>query len=360
MSKYYLGIMCGTSLDSIDISMIRCHGDKIKVMAFAEYRLKNKIKEKINILKTNANQEIINKNLELEVTSLIASNVIDFLKKHKINKSLISAIGFAGITLNHSPHLGKSTYLGNPKKLSSILSIPIIADFRQTDIDAGGQGAPLTGFFHKYLNDTMNSSITYINLGGFTNISIPKNRSMISYDTGPANYLIDLWCREKFDIEYDLDGGLASMGDVDTKLLKNMLKESFFKKPPPKSTGFELFNLNWIEKHLSKVSRPRDIDVLSTLTYLTILTVSDEIKKYNIKSGSIFIYGGGAFNKLLVNGILDISNKKNLKLLKYGIDEKNLEATAFAWFAFARNNQVEFKKSNITGAKRTYFLGNIY
>jgi len=99
---------------------------------------------------------------------------------------------------------------------------------------------------------------------------------------------------------------------------------------------------------------------LSTLTYLTILTVSDEIKKYNIKSGSIFIYGGGAFNKLLVNGILDISNKKNLKLLKYGIDEKNLEATAFAWFAFARNNQVEFKKSNITGAKRTYFLGNIY
>ena len=65
-------------------------------------------------------------------------------------------------------------------------------------------------------------------------------------------------------------------------------------------------------------------------------------------------------NKLLVNGILDISNKKNLKLLKYGIDEKNLEATAFAWFAFARDNQIEFKKSNITGAKRTYFLGNIY
>ena len=115
MSKYYLGIMCGTSLDSIDISMIRCHGDKIKVIAFAEYRLKNKIKAQINIFKTNTNQEIINKKLEIQVTTLIASNVIDFLKKHKINKSLISAIGFAGITLNHSPHLGKSTYLGDPK-----------------------------------------------------------------------------------------------------------------------------------------------------------------------------------------------------------------------------------------------------
>ena len=75
---------------------------------------------------------------------------------------------------------------------------------------------------------------------------------------------------------------------------------------------------------------------------------------------SIFIYGGGDFNKLLVNGILDISNKKNLASLKYGNDEKNLEATTFAWFAYARDNQVVFKKSNITGAKENYYLGNIY
>ena len=120
MSKYYLGIMCGTSLDSIDISMIRCHGGKIKVIGFAEYKLKNKIKEQINTLKTNVNREGINKKLDLEVNTLIANNVIDFLKKHKINRNLVSAIGVAGITLNHSPHLGKSTYLENPKKLSTI------------------------------------------------------------------------------------------------------------------------------------------------------------------------------------------------------------------------------------------------
>ena len=230
MSKYYLGIMCGTSLDSIDISMIRCYGGKIKVIAFAEYRLEDRIKEQINILKNKKNQEKTNKKLGLELTTLIANNVIDFLIQHKIDKNLISAIGFAGITLNHSPHLRRSTYLGNPGKLANLLSLNVISDFRQTDIDAGGQGAPLTGYFHKYLNEAMKSSITYVNLGGFANISIPKNRSLISYDTGPANYLIDLWCREKFDIEYDLEGRLASMGDIDTKFLKNMLREKFFKK----------------------------------------------------------------------------------------------------------------------------------
>ena len=196
--------MCGTSLDSIDISIASITGKRILVKFFDEYKLDPALKDIINEIKTNSNSSNNLKKVNSSITFLIAKNVQQSISKYKLSYKDIHAVGFTGITLNHSPHLGKSTYLGDPKKLSSILSIPIIADFRQTDIDAGGQGAPLTGFFHKYLNDTMNSSITYINLGGFANISIPKNRSMISYDTGPANYLIDLWCREKFDIEYDL------------------------------------------------------------------------------------------------------------------------------------------------------------
>ena len=260
----------------------------------------------------------------------------------------------------HRPDLKKSLYLGNPKILSSILSIPIVSDFRQTDINVGGQGAPLTGLFHKHLNLITNKSLIYLNLGGFANITIPNRNKTISYDVGPANYLIDTWCREKFDIEFDLSGRLASMGEIDYEILRVMLKDKYFIKSPPKSTGFELFNMNWIKKYLKNTSCPRDINVLATLTYLTVITISNDLNTYKNKPDSIYFYGGGSFNKLIVQGIIDLTKLKKVKSLRYGINEKNFEATAFAWLALMRINGVKFPKSSITGAKKSYYLGNIY
>ena len=360
MSKYYLGIMCGTSLDSIDISIINAAGKKFKVFGFQEYQLSQKFKNKINGLKSSKPTTTAVNNFNAEITTLIIGQVKNILKKYRLDKSDISAIGYAGITLNHRPDLKKSLYLGNPKILSSMLSIPVISDFRQTDIDAGGQGAPLTGLFHKYLNRIMNKSLIYLNLGGFANVSIPNKAKLMSYDTGPANYLIDAWCREKFDIEFDLNGRLASMGEIDFEILKLMLKDKYFIKKPPKSTGFELFNMGWIMKHLKKTSFSSDINILATLTYLTVITVSNDINKYNNQPNSIFFYGGGAFNKLIVEGIIDLTKLKKVKSLRYGINEKNLEATAFAWLALMRINRVKFPKSEITGASKSYYLGNIY
>jgi anhydro-N-acetylmuramic acid kinase len=360
MSKYYLGVMCGTSLDSIDISIINAVGKKFKVFGFKEYQLSQKFKDEINSLKSSKPKNIEVNNFNIKITTLIISHIKNILKKYKLNKSDISAIGYAGITLDHRPDLKKSLYLGDPEILATLLSIPVISDFRQTDIDAGGQGAPLTGLFHKYLNTITNKNLIYLNLGGFANVSIPNKSKLISYDTGPANYLIDAWCREKFDIEFDLNGRLASMGEIDSEVLKLMLKDKYFIKKPPKSTGFELFNLSWIRKYLKKNSFYRDINILSTLTYLTVITVSNDINKYKDKPNSIFFYGGGAFNKLIVQGIIDLTKLKKVKSLRYGIDEKNLEATAFAWLASMRINGIKFPKSEITGSSKSYYLGNIY
>ena len=360
MSKYYLGVMCGTSLDSIDISIISATGKKFKVFGFREYPLSQKFKDKINDLKSAKPKNIEVNNVNIEITNLIISQIKNILAKHKLDKSNISAIGYSGITLCHRPDLKKSLYLGDPQMLSSMLSIPVISDFRQTDIDAGGQGAPLTGLFHKHLNTINNKDIIYLNLGGFANVSIPNKSKLMSYDTGPANYLIDTWCREKFDIEFDLNGRLASMGEIDPELLKLMLKDKYFTKKPPKSTGFELFNMSWIKKYLKKNLFSRDIDILATLTYLTVITVSNDINKYKNRPDAIFFYGGGAFNKLIVQGIIDLTKLNKVKSLRYGIDEKNLEATAFAWLASMRINRVKFPKSEITGTSKSYYLGNIY
>ena len=100
--------------------------------------------------------------------------------------------------------------------------------------------------------------------------------------------------------------------------------------------------------------------ILATLTYLTVITVSNDSNKYRSKPNSIFFYGGGAFNKLIVQGIIDLTKLKKVKSLRYGINEKNLEATAFAWLASMRINKIKFPKSEITGANKSYYLGNIY
>ena len=360
MSKYYLGVMCGTSLDSIDISIVKDMGEKFKVIGFKEYVLNQKVKDTINNIKSSSPRKIKAHKFDIEITNLVLSHIKDLITKTKIKKSDIAAIGYAGITLCHRPDLKKSLYLGNPKILSTVLAIPVIADFRQTDINAGGQGAPLTGLFHKHLNLITNKALIYLNLGGFANISIPNGRTIISYDVGPANYLIDAWCREKFDIEFDLDGRLASKGDIDLALLKLMLKDKYFKKRPPKSTGFELFNMDWIKQCLKKLPPSKDINILATLTYLTVIIISNELNKYKSKPGSIFFYGGGAFNELIVQGIIDLTKLKKVKTMKYGINEKNFEATAFAWLALKRMRGVKFPKSSITGAAKSYHLGNIY
>ena len=360
MSKYYLGIMCGTSLDSIDISIACCTNTRIKAVGFKSYSLEDKLKKRINRQKTSKTSKKSLIELNHDISIKIVSHIKNILKEFGFKKESIQAIGFPGITLNHRPDAGQSTYMGDPEIISSKTSIPVVADFRQTDINAGGQGAPLTGLFHNYLNSFKKEFITFVNLGGFANITVKKGEKIIAYDTGPSNYLIDLWCRKKFNREFDLDGRLAAMGDVDVNLLKSLLKDKFFKKPAPKSTGFEYFNHPWLKKHLSKSQGINKLNVLSTLTYFTAITVSDELNRYKTKSNLIYFSGGGAFNNILVKGILDLTGKKRLKSLVKGVNEKNLESMAFAWLASMRMSNKKFTKSSITGAKKSYLLGAIY
>tara|TARA_B100001564_G_scaffold357818_1_gene374940 strand:+ start:556 stop:1638 length:1083 start_codon:yes stop_codon:yes gene_type:complete len=360
MSKYYIGIMCGTSLDSIDISIASITSRKIKIKGFSEYKLDHQFKDTINMIKTTSYSAKALHKINLNITNLIYKYVKHSLDKYRLKPEDIIAIGFPGITLNHRPDLKMSTFIGDPKLLSQKLKMIIISDFRQTDIDAGGQGAPLAGLFHQYLNAIVKKDLTYLNLGGFANITVPYKNKIISYDTGPANYLIDLWCNKNFDMEYDLDGQLASIGNVNTDLLKIMLNEKYFNKKYPKSTGFELFNNTWIDKHLKKVKNLSNIDILSTLTYLTIITVSNELKKFKNLKTQLFIYGGGAYNKLLINGIIDLSGVKRTDALKNIVNEKNLEATAFAWLAYMREKEILIDSSSITGTKKPYLMGKIY
>ena len=141
MSKYYIGIMCGTSLDSIDISIASITSRKIKIKGFSEYKLDHQFKDTINMIKTTSYSAKALHKINLNITNLIYKYVKHSLDKCRLKPEDIIAIGFPGITLNHRPDLKMSTFIGDPKLLSQKLKMIIISDFRQTDIDAGGQGA---------------------------------------------------------------------------------------------------------------------------------------------------------------------------------------------------------------------------
>ena len=147
---------------------------------------------------------------------------------------------------------------------------------------------------------------------------------------------------------------------INNDFLKSMMKDHYFLAKPPKSTGFEKFNLEWIMKHKRKVRGIKNIDVLATLTYLTISTVSIELSKSTKNNSQLYIYGGGVKNTTVTEGILNQINMRRLKKIGNGIDEKNFESACFAWLALKRLNRKVFIKSNITGREKNGLLGDIF
>ena len=151
MSKYYIGTMCGTSLDSFDISIANFNNNKIRVLGFKSFKLENKLRREIQKCKLIPRKYKNHEKAHDLLTKKIISSIKKTLSQYKIDKNDVAGIGFPGVTLEHRPKNKKSTYLGYPDIIASKTSIPVIADFRQTDIDAGGQGAPLSALFHNFL-----------------------------------------------------------------------------------------------------------------------------------------------------------------------------------------------------------------
>ena len=357
MSEYYLGTMCGTSLDSFDVSVLKTSKTNFKVIGFKSFRIDDILKKK---LRNQIQKKTVNKKLDNELAVYVSKCIKRFIVSLNLQKRDIRAIGYCGITLNHDPAKNKSLFMGNPALIRELTDITVVSNFRESDIDHGGQGAPLTGYFQKQLTKIFGKRLIFLNLGGFANIMIWKKQQPISYDTGPANYLIDTWCRMKFKRSYDKSGSLAKKGEINYELLISMMTDRYFKAKPPKSTGFERFNLKWIEKHMKNLSKIKDIDVLTTLTYLTISTVSLELNKSSGKNNFIYIYGGGVKNKTVAEGILDQISMRRLNKLMNGLNEDNFEATCFAWLAFSRMTKKIFLRSMITGRLKNGLLGDIY
>ncbi len=334
MDKFYIGLMAGTSLDGVDCVIV---DENIKLLHTHYQPYPSKLKQKLTKINQTLKLELKEfAELNIEIATIFSQSVKEILLKSKLQKTDVIAIGSHGQTLFHLPQK-YSLQIGHPAIIAEQTEIDVVADFRMNDIAAGGEGAPLTPIFHQFIVKEAEANI--INLGGIANITKIKNDEIIGFDTGPANTLLDNWIKKHKNVDYDKNGVWAKSGNIDTKLLKKLLADEYFKKSHPKSTGLEYFNLTWLEKHLE--NEPPDT-VQRTLLELTAQTVADNIDN----NSSIYLCGGGVHNDFLCERISFLTHQKIQTTEALGVHPDYLEAMAFAYFARETINNRPMKTTN--------------
>ena len=372
--ELFIGLMSGTSLDGVDVALVEFNkadpkksghdnaDDYPHVLHTHFLAYPAALRADVLALQHPTENELeTTAQVSNALARLYAEAVNQLLINTKISADNIVAIGNHGQTIRHRPELGFTLQIGNPALLAELTGITVVADFRSRDIAAGGQGAPLVPAFHKALFAHPHLNRAIINIGGIANIThLASNDTVFGFDSGPGNMLLDGWIKQHLNLDYDANGLWASTGNVIEPLLSEMLTEPYFALAPPKSTGRDLFNTNWLNRYLfNKNYQPND--VAHTLVALTARTIYQALTDYCSDVDEVYVCGGGARNSLLSQHLnLLLGDKKLATTDDLGIGIDWVEAIAFAWLARQCLNQQTANLPEVTGAKGTRILGAIY
>lgn len=368
MADYYLGIMSGTSLDGVDLALVDFAENRPKLTACDVVSMPNDVRQAVAKLITQGETDLQTLGeLDHRLGLLYAECVQAFLDKQQLKPTQITAIGCHGQTVWHSPN-GQYPFtmqLGDMHLLAAVSGIPTVGDFRRKDMAYGGQGAPLVPAFHQAMFAEPNKLVGVLNIGGISNISLlVPNQPTIGYDIGAGNTLMDGWIEQHQSVRFDKNGEWAASGKVNNALLAELLNEPFFRKPPPKSTGRELFNLDWLVKKLAKTAACAPCDVQATLAEFTAQSIADALEQISNPMNlpcELLVCGGGARNRFLMARIaVCCPNWRVTTTDAYGLDGDFVEATAFAWLAYQRINHLPSNLPSVTGASRAVSLGTIF
>jgi len=364
-SSPYIGLISGTSADSIDAALVSFDRDMPRLLARHAHPWPRSLRERMLALaqgETALDMDAMGR-LDVEIGHQFASAALQLLADSGTPASGVRAIGSHGQTLRHRPtgEFPFTTQLGDPSVIAERCGIDVIADFRRADIAAGGQGAPLLPALHAMLLSRPGHTRVILNLGGIANITILGAAGDVrGFDTGPANGLLDAWCQRHCGETFDQDGAFAACGQLDQGLLDAMLADTYFALPPPKSTGREHFHLEWLAAHLPQPSI-KPADVQATLLELTARSVAHAIAEHAPEAGEVLVCGGGVHNGVLIRRLEELLTPRTLSsTAALGIDPDFLEATAFAWLARQRLLGLPGNLPAVTGARGPRVLGAVY
>ncbi|WP_419737434.1 anhydro-N-acetylmuramic acid kinase [Pseudomonas sp. COR18] len=358
----YIGVMSGTSLDGLDIALIEL-GSGIQLLATHYTPMPDALRAELLGLCASGPDEIARAAIaEHEWATLAARSVNALLAHQSLTPESIRAIGSHGQTIRHEPARGFTVQIGNPALLAELTGISVVSDFRRRDVAAGGQGAPLVPAFHEALFEERSANCAVLNIGGFSNLSlIEPNKPVSGFDCGPGNVLLDAWIQDQRGETYDRNGQWAASGQVEPQLLQALLGDPFFQTTGPKSTGREVFNLNWLKQHLGRLPTYNAENVQATLLELTAQSIIESLTHAQTGTEQLLVCGGGAHNAALMARLGELlPEAKVASTATHGVDPDWVEAMAFAWLAHCCLEGIPTNRPSVTGARGLRVLGAIY
>jgi anhydro-N-acetylmuramic acid kinase len=369
---YIAGMMSGTSGDGVDAALVKFDQNGSTELVehhFLPYPQST----------TDAIFELATAN-ELEPTKV--ASLDDVLAQHYqhateqlvslSNVSLhdVEAIANHGQTIKHAPNETPpwSLQLGDSQALANKTKLSVISQFRQKDLALGGQGAPLMPAFHRHLvcskSEYKNKVCAVVNIGGIANVSLVHENSQqtVGFDSGPGNTLLDQWIKKHQGLNFDKNGAWASNGQVNRTLLALLLSDPYFKKPFPKSTGPDYFNLAWLEAHLANLGETliSPVDIQATLVELSATSIHQAITLNTQSIDQVFVCGGGWHNDLLIQRLESLSKRKIHSTELLGAHPDWMEAMGFAWLGYCFLENIPSNLPSVTGAREPAVLGEIF
>lgn len=360
--NYFIGLLSGTSVDGIDSALVAIDEESIHLEATYCQVFPEELRSELLYLMhaPSVTLKSLSK-MDAALAYEFSSAVKSLLQVSGKKTDEIIAIGSHGQTLFHQPDgkLRNTMQIGSPHIIAAECGINVVSNFRNMDMAYGGQGAPLAPLIHEKLFANSMTNIAAVNLGGIANISlIGKNyKSPLGFDTGPANCLIDEWIYNNLNQPFDENGNWAQSGKLDAMLLEKMLEDPYFAKPSPKSTGREYFNFHWLQQfELEQVSA---VDIQTTLTHLTAITVSQAVNNIPHEINEIVLMGGGAKNQYMRKLIESYSEIDTVTAENKGYKSDWIEAMLFAYLAYKRVSNQKLDLASITGSVSQTLIGDI-
>jgi anhydro-N-acetylmuramic acid kinase len=359
----YLGLISGTSADGIDAALVR-FAPKLEVIAARTSPYPDALRARIVALARNDAAITLDElgHLDVEIGACFAEAALALLRETHAAPGAITALGSHGQTVCHRPS-GSHPFtlqLGDPSVIAERTGIVTVADFRRADVAAGGQGAPLLPALHAAVLADVATPRAILNLGGIANLTLlVPGKPVLGFDTGPANCLMDAWSQRVRGMPRDEGGEWARSGHANPALLQRLLNEPYLALPPPKSTGREYFNLDWLDARLPPDPQPEDVQ--ATLLQLSARSIASALRDSAPQVREVYACGGGVHNGALMDALraeLPDSNVDTTAAL--GLDPDFVEAAGFAWLARARLENLPGNLASVTGARGPRVLGAIY
>jgi anhydro-N-acetylmuramic acid kinase len=371
--RLVIGLMSGTSVDGIDAALVRIQGGgpdvRIKTEHFAAYPFDPEVRAAIFTLFRPETADVTKVcQMNFVLGEVFARAALRLMSEAGVTPDQVDLIGSHGQTIWHEAEpvsvagiTGRSTLqIGEAAVIAERTGVVTVADFRVADIAAGGHGAPLVPYLdYCLLRDGRRNRATQ-NIGGIGNVTyLPAGCSaeqIRAFDTGPGNVIIDALCTEFFGRPYDKDGEIAASGRVDEALLADLMAHPYFAQLPPKTTGRELFGVQFARQLYGKAA---PADLVATATAFTARSIADQYRRFLGPVDDLFVGGGGSRNPVLMRMLAEaLPGTRVTTHEAVGIDSDAKEAIAFALLA---NDAVLGLPTNISGATggRPAVLGKI-